>query len=149
MRRQPRQGAVQPAAHTVAPLAASRRRATAHIGSALLFGLLGGLFVVACGGGEGGSPTAPPPAPPTVSAVSPTNGPLAGGTAVSIAGTNFVGITAVRFGASQLQNLSVVSGTQITGNVPAGAGSGAADVTVASSSHGNGTCAGCYTYNPA
>ena len=54
--------------------------------------------------------------------MSPTNGPLAGGTAVSIAGTNFVGITAVRFGASQekLQNLSVVSGTQITGNVPAG-----------------------------
>ena len=66
----------------------------------------------------------------TVSAVNPTNGPLVGGTAVTITGTNFVNVMAVKVGDGALQNLSVVSATQVTGSVPAGASAGAKDVIV-------------------
>jgi alpha-tubulin suppressor-like RCC1 family protein len=85
----------------------------------------------------------------TVSGVSPTSGPLVGGTAVTITGTNFVNVTGVTVGGGALQNLSVVSSTQITGLTPASASSGAKDVSVSSSSHGSGTCTACFTYNPA
>ena len=37
-------------------------------------------------------------AAPTVSAISPTGGPLAGGTSVTITGTNFTGATGVTIG---------------------------------------------------
>ena len=36
--------------------------------------------------------------PPTVTSVSPNSGPAAGGTSVTITGTNFTGATAVTFG---------------------------------------------------
>jgi len=68
----------------------------------------------------------PPPAP-TVSAVSPTSGPTAGGTAVTITGTNFTGVTAVDFGAGAA-SFTVSSATSISATSPAG--SGTVDVTV-------------------
>jgi hypothetical protein len=70
---------------------------------------------------------APPPPTPTVSLLSPTTGPAAGGTPVTITGTNFTGATAVSFGgvtAAYTFNTS----TQITATSPAGFGS--VDVTV-------------------
>lgn len=44
--------------------------------------------------------SANPTAPPTVSLVSPANGPLSGGTFVTISGSHFDGATAVDFGAT-------------------------------------------------
>jgi hypothetical protein len=73
---------------------------------------------------------------PTVTAVSPSSGPAAGGTAVTITGTNFESTgtpptcvaTAVNFGTAAATNVTVVSPTQITATSPAG--SGTVDVTV-------------------
>ncbi len=51
---------------------------------------------------------------PTVSSVSPNNGPVAGGTAVTITGTNFAAGATVTFGGTAATNVVVVNGTQIT-----------------------------------
>jgi len=90
--------------------------------------------------GEGTSPVdapadqftftaSPPPSSPTVSALSPSSGPVTGGTAVTISGTNFAGATAVRFGTSTATNVSVHSATSLTATAPAGS-VGTVDVTV-------------------
>jgi len=65
---------------------------------------------------------------PTVTALSVTAGPTAGGTFVTISGTNFTGASAVRFGATSV-GFTVVSATQISVTAPAGA-AGTVDVTV-------------------
>ncbi len=58
---------------------------------------------------------------PTVSNVSPSNGPTAGGTAVTITGTNFASGATVTFGTAAATNMVVVSSTQITATTPANA----------------------------
>jgi large repetitive protein len=68
-------------------------------------------------------------AAPTVTAVSPTSGPLAGGTSVTITGTGLTGATVVDFGSVAATNVVVVSDTQITATSPAGA-AGTVNVTV-------------------
>jgi hypothetical protein len=59
--------------------------------------------------------------PPTVTNVNPNTGPTSGGTSVTITGTNFSGVTAVRFG-NAAGSFIVDSATQITatqlGSVP-------------------------------
>ncbi|MDR3468888.1 MAG: IPT/TIG domain-containing protein [Xanthobacteraceae bacterium] len=65
---------------------------------------------------------------PTVTLVTPNAGPIAGGTRVTITGTNFTGATAVKFGATSATSFSVNSATSITAVSPAG--SGAVDVRV-------------------
>ena len=50
---------------------------------------------------------------PTVTALSPTNGPTSGGTPVTITGTNFTGATKVEFDDIEV-DFEVVSATQIT-----------------------------------
>jgi hypothetical protein len=70
----------------------------------------------------------PPPPPPTVVSLAPNNGPIAGGTSVTITGTNFTGATAVKFGAAAAASFLVNSATQITATSPAGTGT--VDVTV-------------------
>ncbi len=67
-------------------------------------------------------------AAPVVTGLSPTSGPAAGGTLVTITGTSFTGATAVDFGTTPATNLTVVSDTSITVDSPAGAGT--VDVTV-------------------
>jgi alpha-tubulin suppressor-like RCC1 family protein len=68
---------------------------------------------------------------PTVSDVQPGNGSLAGGTAVTITGTNFTGATAVRFGSSDAASFTVNSRTSITAVSPPGTrGAELTDVTV-------------------
>lgn len=87
------------------------------------------------------------PAAPTVTALSPASGPLGGGTAVTLTGTNFTGATAVSFGASPAASFSLDSATQITATAPAGS-AGAVDVTVTTPS-GTSATAGAgndYTY---
>ena len=82
----------------------------------------------------------------TVTAVSPANGPLAGGTRVTITGTNFIDVTSVTIGGSELGGRTVVSSTEITGTAPAATSAGARDVIVTSSSHGSATCSACFSY---
>lgn len=67
--------------------------------------------------------------PPTVTGVSPSSGPAAGGTTVTIKGSGFTDATAVDFGSTPATNVTVVSDTQITATAPPGS-AGAVDVTV-------------------
>jgi hypothetical protein len=69
------------------------------------------------------------PVPPTVTAVSPNGGPPAGGTSVTITGTNFTGASAVSFGGSAARRFAVNGPTSITALSPGGA-AGTVDVTV-------------------
>ena len=80
------------------------------------------------------SPASATGASPTVSSVSPTYGPTAGGTPVTITGTNFTGATAVDFGTTPVNSIHVVSDTTITTVSPAGAGT--QDVTVTIPTYG-------------
>ena len=82
----------------------------------------------------------------TVTGVSPATGPLAGGTSVTITGSNFIDVTSVTIGDRELSGRTVMSSTQIIGTAPAATSTGARDVVVTSSSHGAGTCSGCFTY---
>jgi uncharacterized repeat protein (TIGR01451 family) len=61
--------------------------------------------------------------PPTVTAINPTSGSGAGGTVVTITGTNFVvGATTVAFGGSAGTSVTCASITQCTATSPAGSG---------------------------
>jgi len=68
---------------------------------------------------------------PAVTSISPNNGPAAGGTSVTITGTNLTGATTVKFGATSATSFTVNSATSITATSPAGTGT--ADVTVTTS----------------
>jgi len=71
---------------------------------------------------------------PTVTAVSPSSGPLAGGTLIMITGTGFLdgnSTHAVKFGGADAATYTVNSDTQITATAPAGT-AGTIDVTVSS-----------------
>jgi len=70
-------------------------------------------------------------AAPAVTQVAPTAGPTAGGTVVTITGTNLTGATAVKFGSTNATNFAVNSATKVTATAPAG-NAGTVDVTVTS-----------------
>lgn len=80
---------------------------------------------------------APPPAPPTVVAINPPSGPLAGGTAVTISGAGFTSGSAVTIGGTQATNVVFVNSSTLTATTPAGA-QGLVDVTV-TTVNGSGT----------
>jgi hypothetical protein len=67
---------------------------------------------------------------PTITAVSPASGPLAGGTSVTITGSGFTGATAVNFGSTPASSFTANSDSQITASSPAAASVGPVDVTV-------------------
>jgi DNA-binding beta-propeller fold protein YncE/alpha-tubulin suppressor-like RCC1 family protein len=69
-------------------------------------------------------------ASPTVTGVSPDSGQAAGGASVSISGTNFVGVTAVKFGANEAESFKVESASTISAIAPAVGEIGVVDVTV-------------------
>jgi hypothetical protein len=75
--------------------------------------------------------TAPAPATPvpTVTGISPSSGPTAGGTTVIITGSGFTGATGVSFGSVAATGFAVVNDTTITATSPAES-AGAVDVTV-------------------
>lgn len=60
---------------------------------------------------------------PVITSINPASGPIAGGTLVTITGTGFTGVTAVKFGATAATSFTVVSDTQITAASPAQANS--------------------------
>ena len=86
-------------------------------------------------------------AAPTVTSVTPNNGPQAGGNTVTVAGSGFVsGSTAVDFGTSVGTSVTVGGSTSLTVTVPAGTGT--VSVTVTTMGGGPSTpLAGAYTYN--
>lgn len=75
-------------------------------------------------GGNGTSPAptlaedTPTPAP-TVTAISPSTGTTAGGTSVTITGTNLTGASEVTIGGTAATGVTVVSSTSITATTPA------------------------------
>jgi hypothetical protein len=95
----------------------------------------------------------PPPTPasppsysaalPTVSAISPNTGTSAGGTLVTITGTNFTNVTSVRIGGVSAA-FAVDSPTQITATTPAGV-AGARAVVVATWASSSGSVTFTYT----
>ena len=58
--------------------------------------------------------------PPTVSAISPASGPTAGGTLVTITGSNYASGDTVSFGSSAATGVTVASATSLTATSPAG-----------------------------
>ena len=83
---------------------------------------------------------------PTVTSVSPTLGPTAGGNSVTITGTNFASGSTASFG-NTTANATVNSATQITATAPAQASAATVDVTVTSSNSTSATYTGDqYTY---
>lgn len=86
---------------------------------------------------------------PAVTSISPSSGPTAGGTTVTITGSNFSGTTAVTFGATAAAGFTVNSATQITATAPAGA-AGTVDVRVTTLGGTSATSAADqFTYLPA
>ena len=82
--------------------------------------------------------------PPTVTSVSPNAGSTAGGTAVTITGTNFAAGATVTFGGTAATNVVVVNSTTITATTPVGS-AGAVTVTVTVSGQGGSLTSG-FTY---
>ncbi|WP_446744587.1 IPT/TIG domain-containing protein [Silvibacterium acidisoli] len=68
-------------------------------------------------------------AAPTVTGIGPATGPTAGGTVVTIVGTNFTGATAVNFGTVPATSFVVNSAGNITATSPA-EGTGTVNITV-------------------
>ncbi len=83
--------------------------------------------------------------PPSISTISPTTGPAAGGTAVTISGSNFTGATGVTFDGTAGTALTVNSASSITVTTPAGT-TGPADVVV-TTPNGSATKTGGFTYS--
>src|SRR5262249_35495306 len=69
---------------------------------------------------------------PTVTQVGPTSGGTAGGTSVTITGTNFTQVSSVLFGSTLASAFSVTSSTSITATAPSHA-AGQIDITVVTS----------------
>jgi hypothetical protein len=85
---------------------------------------------------------------PTITSLSPTSGVAAGGTSVTITGTNFLGVAGaagVKFGATNATSYVVNSATSITAVAPAGT-TGDVNVTVTNPA-GESTSTATYTYN--
>jgi alpha-tubulin suppressor-like RCC1 family protein len=76
--------------------------------------------VVGVSAGETHSLAFGPPGP-IVNSVTPSSGPPSGGTKVEVAGQNFSGVTAVKFGSTNAASYEVVSSTLIKATSPAGA----------------------------
>jgi hypothetical protein len=83
--------------------------------------------------------------PPTITSISPSSGPQAGGTTVTITGSGFTGATRVGFGGLAATSFTVVSDTQITAVSPAQSGAHYVTVTTPGGTNTLGA-ADIYTY---
>ena len=73
---------------------------------------------------------AAPSTTPTVTGISPSSGPDAGLTTVTVTGTNLTDVTGVSFGAVAAESFVSISGTSLTAVSPAVAAAGTVDLTV-------------------
>ncbi|MFI5104356.1 MAG: IPT/TIG domain-containing protein, partial [Terriglobales bacterium] len=87
---------------------------------------------------------APPPAPPTVVAITPNAGSIAGGTSVTISGASFTAGSTVTIGGANATAVSFVNSSTLIANTPAGA-QGPVDVTV-TTANGSGTLKSGFTF---
>ena len=81
--------------------------------------------------------------PPAISGITPTSGPAAGGTSVTINGSNFTGVDQVRFDTT-LVSVTPASDTQIVATAPAHA-AGTVGIAVVKNGTASATFTG-YTY---
>jgi hypothetical protein len=85
---------------------------------------------------------------PTVTAISPTSGPIAGGTTVTITGSGFIGASQVTFGPDAAAGFTVVSDTEITAVSPGQAAS-TRNITVTTAGEASApVAADAFTYKP-
>ncbi len=85
------------------------------------------------------------PVTPTLTSIAPASGPTAGGTAVTLTGTNFASGATVTIGGAAATSVVVASSTRITAVTPAGA-AGARDVRVTRVGGQAATLTGAFTY---
>ncbi|HET7892664.1 MAG TPA: IPT/TIG domain-containing protein, partial [Candidatus Sulfotelmatobacter sp.] len=85
--------------------------------------------------------------PPTLSSIAPASGSINGGTAVTLAGSNFLSGATVKFGSAAATSVVVVNSGQITAVTPANS-AGAVNVTVTNPDAQFSTLNSAYTYNP-
>lgn len=71
----------------------------------------------------------PQKAAPVVTTLSPTSGPAAGGTSISISGSGLTGTTSVTVGGADATGVTVASDTTVTAVTPPGTGSAPVVVT--------------------
>jgi len=83
--------------------------------------------------------------PPTISGVSPTTGPIGGGTVVTITGTNFQNSATVTFAGAAATSVTVNSSTQIAATTPAHA-AGTVDVRVTNPDNQSATLPSGFTF---
>ena len=96
----------------------------------------------------GGNPRPPcGSSAPTISSLTPTFGPLAGGTLITILGTNFQTGASVTLGTAAATSVDVVSGTTITARTPSSATARTAGVTVTNPDTRSATLPAAFTYN--
>lgn len=81
----------------------------------------------------------------TVTSVTPSNGLIAGGTPITIQGTNFASGATVNVGSTAATGVAFVNSSTITANTPAGA-VGTVSVTVTNPDGRTGTMANAFTY---
>ncbi len=74
---------------------------------------------------------------PTFTSISPTSGNIAGGTSVTIVGTNFTNATAVKIGTTNVTSYTVNSATQITATTAVGSSAGTAQTVTVETPQGN------------
>ncbi len=82
---------------------------------------------------------------PTLSSISPTSGPIAGGTVVTLTGTGFVNGATVYFGVAQATSVTFNSATSLTATSPAYS-AGTADVTVTNPDFKNAVLSGAFQF---
>lgn len=82
--------------------------------------------------------------PPTITSLSPTTGPAAGGTTVTATGTNFIGTSGITVGGNAATNVQVLSDTQVRFRTPPHA-AGAVN-TLVTTADGTATNTGGFTY---
>ncbi len=82
----------------------------------------------------------------TVASISQASGSSAGGTSITITGTNFASGVAVTIGGVPCESVTFVSSTSITCVTPAGLPGTSADVTVTNSDSGTATLSSAYDY---
>lgn len=108
-----------------------------------------GVVVASLAAGRcGGSPPQPgDPQTPVVSSITPSSGPVTGGTAVLISGTNFAAGATVTIGGAAATEVVVNSPGSISAKTPSRASTGAADVSVTVAGK-VGTLPSAFTYSP-
>ena len=86
------------------------------------------------------------PALPTLLSITPSSGSMAGGTAVTVSGTNFTPSTTLSIGGLAATSVNVVNATSLTAVIPAYVSGALAKNVVVSNSVGSATLTNGYTY---